>query len=175
LAEKRRTTLRKQTGGSLAENLPAIESDQERTALMRILFAGPPQQEPKPIPFWEKVVKAGGSLDDTTKKQWIDDAERRMREILLRINPRPVLLGYVVDRVGDALTLYTVTGEALGKHQIGLLSSGEWPGWSEIVEAVPEFDQTDVAFEAVSLYEWFRRWDMRLQGHRIRAEYGIFG
>jgi hypothetical protein len=140
-----------------------------------ILVGGPHQQELKPIPFWEKIVKAGGGLDDMTKKEWIDDAERRMREILLRINPGPMILGYVVDRVADGLTLRTMTAEILEKHQIGLLSSGDWPGWSEIVEAVPEFDQTGVVFEAVYLHEWFRRWDMRLQGHRIQAEDGIFG
>ena len=175
LTEKKRAAPRKLTGGSLPENLSPSESGPERTAHMKILFGGPPKRKPKPIPFWEKIVKAGGVLDEVTKKEWVDDAERRMRSILLQINPRPMLFGYVLDRVDDVLTLYTVTAEVLGKHQIGLLSSGEWPGWSEIVKAVPEFDQTDVVFEAVSLFEWFRRWDIRLQGHRIQAEYGIFG
>lgn len=105
-------------------------------------------------------------------KDWVDDAERRMREILLRINPWPMLLGYVVDRVADGITLRTATAEFMEKHQIGLLSSGQWPGWSEIIEAVPEFDQTGVVFEAVSLYEWFCRWDMRLQRHRIPSSFG---
>ena len=175
LTGKKRAALRQLTGGSLPENFSASECGQVRTAQMKILFGGPPKRKPKPIPFWEKIVKAGGVLDEITKKEWVDDAERRMRGILLRINPRPILFGYVLDRVEDVLTLYTVTAEVLGKHQIGLLSSGEWPGWSEIIKAAPEFDQTEVVFEGVSLYEWFRRWDMNLQGHRIQAQYGIFG
>ena len=41
------------------------------------------------------------------------------------------------------------------------------------IEAVPEFDLTLVVFDAVSQREWSRRWGMRLQQHRIQAEYGI--
>jgi hypothetical protein len=41
------------------------------------------------------------------------------------------------------------------------------------IEAVPEFDLTLVVFDAVSRREWLRRWEMRLQQHRIQAEHGI--
>jgi hypothetical protein len=39
---------------------------------------------------------------------------------------------------------------------------------------VPEFDWTRVVFDAVSRYEWSRRWDMRLQQQHIQHEYGVF-
>jgi hypothetical protein len=32
-----------------------------------------------------------------------------------------------------------------------------------------------VVFDAVDRREWFRRWDMSLQRHRVQAEYGVFG
>jgi hypothetical protein len=86
-----------------------------------------------------------------------------------------MLLGYVAERVDDGLTLYTSTANAVGKHEIGLLSAWVWPCWPEIVEAVPEFDQTHVVFDAVSRNEWSRRWDLTLQQHRAQAEEGIFG
>jgi predicted lipoprotein with Yx(FWY)xxD motif len=86
-----------------------------------------------------------------------------------------MLLGYVAERVDDGLTLYTSTADAVGKHEIGLLSAGEWPCWAAIVEAVPEFDQTHVVFDAVSRNEWSRRWDLTLQQHRAQGEEGIFG
>ena len=89
-------------------------------------------------------------------------------------DPRPVSYGYVVERDADGLTIQTVTGLKVAKHAIGQLSSGEWPCWNEIIDAVPEFDMTVVVFDAVSRREWSRRWDMRLQQHRIQLEHGIF-
>lgn len=66
-----------------------------------------------------------------------------------------------------------LTGLKVAKHAIGLLSSGEWPCWNEIIGAVPEFDLTLVVFDPVSQREWSRRWGMRLQQHRLPAEHGI--
>lgn len=71
--------------------------------------------------------------------------------------------GYVVERDTDGLTINTLTGLKVAKHAIARLSSGEWPCWDEIIEAVPEFDMTSVVFDAVSRREWSRRWDMRIQ------------
>lgn len=126
------------------------------------------------IPFWRKVEESGRILDDSTQEEWLDDAEQRLRSVISRINPVPVVYGYVVERDADGLTIHTVTGITVAKHAIGRISSGEWPCWNEIIEAVPEFDMTLVVFDAVSRREWSRRWDMRIQQHRIQVEYGIF-
>jgi hypothetical protein len=112
-------------------------------------------------------------LDDSTQKEWLDDAEQRLRNVISSIDPCPVSYGYVLERDADGLTIQTVTRLKVAKHAIGQLSSGEWPSWNEIIEAVPEFDMTVVVFDTVSRREWSRRWDMRLQQHRIQLEHGI--
>jgi len=126
------------------------------------------------IPFWRMIERTGRVLDDSTQKEWLDDAEHRLRSVISRIDPVPVSYGYVVERDAVGLTIHTVTRLKVAKHAIGQLSSGEWPRWNEIIEAVPEFDMTVVVFDAVSRREWSRRWDMRIQQRRIQAEYGIF-
>jgi hypothetical protein len=126
------------------------------------------------IPFWRMIEKTGRVLDDSTQIEWLDDAEQRLRSVISRIDPAPVSYGFVVERDADGLTIHTVTGLKVAKDAIGQLSSGEWPCWNEIIEAVPEFDMTLVVYDAVSRREWLRRWDMRLQQHRIQAEYGVF-
>ena len=140
-----------------------------------VLIRGPRPQKPRRIPFMQMFEKTNGVLDDAMKKEWVDDAERRLQEVLSRVNPRPMIHGYSMERSDDGLTLYTITAEKVGKQDIGLLSAGDWPRWNEIVKAVPEFDQAQVAFDAVSRYEWIRQWDMRLEERRIQLEYGIFG
>ena len=140
-----------------------------------VLIGGPRPQQPRRIPFMQMLEKTNGVLDDATKKEWVDDAERRLQEILPHVNPRPMIRGYSMERSDDGLTLYTITAEKVGKQEIGLLSAGEWPCWDEIVKAVPEFEHAQVAFDAVSRYEWIRRWDMCLQESRIQLEYGLFG
>jgi hypothetical protein len=145
------------------------------TAWMEILTKVARKRTPKPIPFWEALIEEGRGLYGTAEAEWLEDAERRLRNVLERVDRRPMLLGYVAERVDDGLTLYTSTANAVGKHEIGLLSAWVWPCWPEIVEAVPEFDQTHVVFDAVSRNEWSRRWDLTLQQHRAQAEEGIFG
>ena len=143
-------------------------------ATMQVRITPQRPREALEIPFWTKIGKSGRILDDSTQKEWLDDAEQRLRSVISHTDPCPVSYGYVVERDADGLTIQTVTGLKVAKHAIGQLSSGEWPCWNEIIEAVPEFDMTVVVFDAVSRREWSRRWDMHLQQHRIQLEHGIF-
>jgi hypothetical protein len=157
------------------EDEPERHAVGNTSAWMEIMIRRGPPQEPKPIPFMDVVEQANRVLDDATEKEWLDDAERRLRDALSRVDPRPTILGYFAECVDDGLSLYTITLTEVRKHEIGSLSAGEWPCWADIVKAVPEFDNTHVVFDALSRNEWCRRWDMRIQHDRIRAEYGIFG
>ena len=144
------------------------------TTAMQVQIKPRRLREALEIPFWRMIEKTGRVLDDSAQKEWLDDAEQRLRSIISRIDPVPVSFGYVVERDADGLTIHTVTGLKVAKHAIGLLSSGEWPCWNEIIEVVPEFDMTGILFDAVSRREWSRRWDMRIQQNRIQLEHGIF-
>ena len=141
---------------------------------MEILIKAPPRRRQKSIPFLRMLERTSRILDDATKNEWVDGVERRLTEVLSHVNPQPMIDGYSLERSGDGLTLYTITAKKVGKREIGLLSAGDWPGWDEIVKAVPEFYSTQIVFDAVSRYEWSRRWDMRVQEARIRSEYGFF-
>lgn len=185
---KGRTEIRR--GSPDTESLEAREAQQVRlnrkreslgplkqyadTATMRVHIKPRCLREALGIPFLRMIEKTGRVLDDSTQKEWLDDAEQRLRSVISRIDPVPVSYGYVAERDANGLTIHTVTGLKVAKHAIGQLSSGEWPCWNEIIEAVPEFDMTLVVFDAGSRREWLRRWDMRIQQHRIQAEYGIF-
>jgi hypothetical protein len=79
------------------------------------------------IPFWRMIKNTGRALDDSTQKEWLDDAEQRLCSVISRIDPVPVSYGYVVERDADGLTIHAVTGLKVAKHAIGQLSSGEWP------------------------------------------------
>jgi hypothetical protein len=74
----------------------------------------------------------------------------------------------------DCQQLPEITEKELGKREIGLLSAGDWPGWNQIVENVPEFDGILVAFDALCRLEWFRHRDMCLQYVWICVECGIY-
>ncbi len=144
------------------------------TARMEILIRGRRLLQPRTIPFLRRVEKANRVLDQATQNEWMDDAERRLRVVISQINPRPAIRGYSVERSRDGLSLCTVTAQRIGKREMGLLCAGDWPCWAEIVKAVPEFHGVEVVFDAVSRFEWSRRWDMRLQHSRICLEYGIY-
>lgn len=142
---------------------------------MEIITASSPAlNEGRSIPFWDELVNSKRMLDSAAEQEWLDDVERRLREILSRIDPRPTINAYSIQRSADGLTISTITGSQVAKPVIGQLSAGDWPSWNEIVSQVPEFDGTVVIFDAVQTFEWLRCWDMRLQNERIRAEYGIF-
>jgi hypothetical protein len=140
---------------------------------VEVLIKRPPLRQRKSIPFFRRLEKTNRILDDATKNEWVDDVERRLNEVLSRVNPEPMIRGYSVERSGDGLTLYTITARKVGKREIGLLSAGDWPDWDEIVRAVPEFDLTQIVFDAMSRFEWSRRWDMRVQEARIQFEHGF--
>jgi hypothetical protein len=142
---------------------------------MEVLIKDHKLREQKSIPFMRMLERENRGLDDGAKNEWVDDADRRLRDVLSTVDPRPMIRGYSVERSGDGLTLITVTGKKVGKREIGLLSAGDWPCWHEIISAVPEFDLTLVVFDAMSQYEWLRRWDMQEQGRRIQLEYGLVG
>lgn len=144
------------------------------TAMMQVQIKPRRVREALEIPFLRMIEETGRILDESTQKEWLNDAEQRLRSVISRIDPIPVSYGYAAERDVDGLTIRTITGLKVAKHAIGLLSSGEWPCWNEIIEAVPEFDMTLVLFDAVSRREWLRRWDMRLQQHRIQAEHRVF-
>jgi len=162
----RRRQLRKSESLSPLERYTDIATMQVRIKPRRF-------REALEIPFLRMLEKAGSILDDSTQREWLDDAEQRLRSVISRIDPVPVSYGYVVERDAEGLTIRSVAPLKVAKHAIGLLSSGEWPCWDEIIEAVPEFALTLVVFDAVSQREWSRRWDMRLQQHRIQVEHGI--
>ena len=132
-------------------------------------------QEARQIPFWEELVRAGRILDEATEREWVDDAECRLRNVLSRIHPQPTLVAYVAERLVDGLEICTITPSKVDKTLFALLCAGQWPHWNDIVEAVPEFGDTHVTFYGLSRFEWCRRWDLQIQRHRIQAEYGIFG
>lgn len=116
---------------------------------------------------WETFGEANGVRS-------LEEMRRRLRDVLQSVRPRPTVLGYVINRVDEGLILYTVTAKQVGKREVALLCAGQWPCWEQIIRAVPEFDGTQVAFDAVSRHEWCRRWGIRLQEDRLRAEHGIF-
>lgn len=117
---------------------------------MEVLTNGARKRPSRPIPFWKALIEKGRGIYGTAGAEWLEDTERRLRDVLQRVDPRPTLLGYVAERINNGPTLYTFTTDAVAKSAIGLLCAGEWPCWTEIVEAVPEFDQTHVVFDAVS-------------------------
>ena len=145
-----------------------------RSCEMTVLIEGPRRRPHRSIPFQRMLEHTNRGLDDEAKKKWVDDTERRLREVISRVDPRPMIHGYSIQRSKGGLTIYTITAERIAKRDIGVLSAGDWPMWNEIVKAVPEFDRTQVVFDAVSHHEWSRRWDMRLQQQRIQHEYGVF-
>jgi hypothetical protein len=111
--------------------------------------------------------------DDAAKKEWADDVERRLREVRSQIDPRPLVLGYAIERSGNSIVIFTVSRNELNKQEIAALSQGQWPCWDEIVEAVPEFIHSKTGFDACTNFEWWRKWDVEVEMSRFRLEEGI--
>lgn len=120
------------------------------------------------------LERTGRVLDDGTKREWLADTEHRLHDILVTVKPSPMVCGYEVERSRDGLTIFTMTGKRVAKREIGLLSAGVWPCWSDIVKVVPEFDLTPVVFDAIRRYEWSRSWSLADQERRLQNEYGIY-
>ena len=51
------------------------------------------------IPFLRMIEKMGRILDDSAQREWLDDAEQRLRSVISRIDPVPVSYGYIVESV----------------------------------------------------------------------------
>jgi hypothetical protein len=125
-------------------------------------------------PFLRAFLQTDRVWDDAAKKEWADDVERRLREVRSQIDPRPLVLGYAIERSGNIVVIFTVSRNELNKREIAALSQGQWPCWDKIVKAVPEFIQAKVGFEACTNFEWWKKWDVEDEMSRFRLEHGIF-
>ena len=125
-------------------------------------------------PFLKAFLKTDRVWDDAAKTEWADDVERRLREVRSQIDPRPLLLGYAIERFGNSVAVFTVSRDELSKQEMAVLARGEWPCWDEIVKAVPEFIHSKTGFDACTNFEWWRKWDVEVEMSRFRLEHGIF-
>jgi hypothetical protein len=123
-------------------------------------------------PFLRAFQKTERVWDDAAKTEWADDVERRLREVTARIDPKPIVLGYTIQRITNIVTIYTVTPNWQTKQNMAALSSGHWPRWIEIIKAVPEMVHSSIRFDCTN-WEWARKWDVEDEMRRFRAEDGI--
>lgn len=124
-------------------------------------------------PFLRAFLKTGRVWDDDAKKEWADDVEWRLREVMSQIDPRPLVLGYAIERSGNSVVVSTVSRNELSKQAIAALARGQWPCWDKIVKAVPEFLHSKPGFDACMSFEWWRKWDVEVEMSRFRLEHGI--
>lgn len=113
---------------------------------------------PRSSPFLKRLLRRSSILDDAAKKEWADDVECRLQKVVETLELSGA--SYDVERSGNGVRICTVSPKELAKHQIAMLSAGRWPGWSEILKAVPEFTSSMVEFDASQRLEWCRRWDI---------------
>ncbi len=125
-------------------------------------------------PFLKAFLKTDRVWDDAAKKEWADDVERRLREVRLQIDPRPMVHGYVIYRFQNSVAMSTVSPSKINKQEMATLSRGEWPCWDEILKAVPEFIHSQVRFDFCTGFEWWRKWDVENEMSRFRLEHGVF-
>jgi hypothetical protein len=125
-------------------------------------------------PFLKASLQTDRVWDDSAKEEWADDVERRLREVTARIDPRPGVLGYTVQRHKNSVAIYTVTPNKQRKQEMAAIARGQWPCWDEIVKAVPELIYSTISFDACTSWEWWRKWDVEDEMSRIRIEHGIF-
>jgi hypothetical protein len=126
-------------------------------------------------PFLKAFLKTDRVWDDDAKREWTDDVERRLREVRSQIDPRPLVLGYALERSGNCIVTFTVSRNELNKQEIAALPQGQWPCWDEIVKAVPEFSGSKIGFDACTNFEWLRKWDVEDEMSRFRLEEGMVG
>jgi hypothetical protein len=86
---------------------------------MTVLLEGPRRRQPRINPFQRMLEKTHRGLDDTAKTEWLDDTERRLREVISHLDPRPTVDGYSVERSEDGLKIFTITARRIGKRAIG--------------------------------------------------------
>jgi hypothetical protein len=126
-------------------------------------------------PFLRAFLETDRVWDDAAKREWADDVERRLREVKSQIDPRPLVLGYAIERSGNRIVIFTVSRNELNKQEIAALSQGQWPCWDEIVNAVPEFSCSKTGFDACTNFEWWRKWDVEDEMSRFCLEEGMVG
>lgn len=80
-------------------------------AQMEILIERQPWTKLRAIPFLRRIEKANRILDQAAEKEWVDDAERRLRDVVSRVDPQPILVGYRVERLDDGLVLWALSAE----------------------------------------------------------------
>ena len=125
-------------------------------------------------PFLRAFLQTDRVWDDAAKREWADDAERRLREVTAQIDPRPLVLGYYIERFGNSIAIFTVTPDGQSDQEMATLARGQWPCWEEIVKAVPEFIHSKTGFDACTNFEWWRKWDVEVEMSRIRLGDGNF-
>src|SRR5664279_1982123 len=111
-------------------------------------------------PFLQAFLKTDRVWDDAAQTEWADDVERRLREVMARIVPELIQLGYTVQRIKNCVTTYTVTTDQQTKQNIAALSRGQWPCCDEIVKMVPELIHSTISFDACASGEWPRKFDV---------------
>jgi len=124
--------------------------------------------------FLKAFLKTNRVCDDAVKAVWADDVERRLREVIAKIGTKTITFGYTIQRSKHCVALCTVTPNLQTKQNMAALSSGQWPGWSQIVEAVPEMVHSSTSFDAITSWEWSRKWDVEDEIGRLRLEHGLF-
>jgi hypothetical protein len=124
--------------------------------------------------FLKAFLKTNRVCDDAVKAEWADDVERRLREVIAKIGTKTITFGYTIQRSKHCVTLCTVTPNLQTKQNMAALSSGQWPGWSQIVEAVPEMVHSSTWFDAITNWEWSRKWDVEDEIGGLRLEHGLF-
>jgi hypothetical protein len=123
--------------------------------------------------FLKALLKTGRVWDDAAKREWADDVERQLREVISQIDPRPLVLGYAIERFGNSVVVFTVSRNELSKKEIAALARGQWPRWDKIVKVVPEFIHSTTGFDACTNFEWWRKWDVEDEMSRFRLKHGI--
>ena len=126
-------------------------------------------------PFLAAFLRTDRVWDETAKKEWADDVERRLRDVKARIDPRPQILGYSVQRFNNCVAILTVSPNEQSKNELVALARGQWPCWDEIVKAVPEFIHSKTGFDACRSFEWWRKWDVEVGISRLRLKDGMVG
>lgn len=127
--------------------------------------------QPRQSPFLKRALKANRGWD---KAAWAEDVERRLRNVVATIDPTPQILGYTVQHLKNCVSIHTSTLNEQSKQEMAALSTGQWPGWEKIIQAVPELSDSMVHFDAYSKWEWERIWDVEEELSRLRAEHGVF-
>lgn len=67
--------------------------------------------------------------DEATKREWADDVDLRLIEVISQIEPRPTLLSYIIERSANRLVIFTFARPELRKREMAALAREQWPGW----------------------------------------------